>query len=423
MKNATLSLTYNLVFYVILIYSLIVLTLPLEIIKLSSVYTSNTPDYINYNYFNYNFSFIYAPIIFISFLLRKRLNFYIFLYIFIGIFIFNIIHSVFADNKIFEGNIALFLIFILAESMAILIIYLFGKNRIHEFLFIYVVTIFLSQILRMILGYSEYGRYSGMGLSVGSTGYVYTTFIVYMFYVHENNIKNNILISIAVIGLLLSGQRTNLIMLFVFMLPYFLTIIKNIFLNAKVTKNEYYKALFFIIIFFIIGFIFFSIILVLASGKNFEDYTILQRYIEIVQLIFSSNLNNDGSFIGRAFSLGAGFQILFENPLGISHDFYDLQNRMESLGYPTFPHNTLLSTLLLWSTPIALIAWYHLFKLFFQLNKLSSNLKYPLLYIIILNIIWGGPLLNFQMLFFNMLIISICYFNVKGKLIDGVTKT
>ena len=212
--------------------------------------------------------------------------------------------------------------------MAILIIYLFGKNRIHAFLFIYVVTIFLSQILRMILGYSEYGRYSGMGLSVGRTGYVYTTFIVYMFYARENNLKNNILISIAVIGLLLSGQRTNLIMLFVFMLPYFLTIIKNIFLNTKVTKNEYYKALFFIIIFFIIGFIFFSIILVLASGKNFEDYTILQRYIEIVQLIFSSNLNNDGSFIGRAFSLGAGFQILFENPLGISHDFqqHNLQN-------------------------------------------------------------------------------------------------
>jgi hypothetical protein len=419
MKNISNLLIYDLVFYLALIYALIILTLPLEIISLTSFYASKSPEYINYSYFSYNYTFLYIPIILISFLFRKRLKFYVFFNVFVGIFIFNVIYSLFAENKVFEGNLALFYIFIIAESMTILIIYLFGKSRIHEFLYIYVLVIFSSQMLRMALGYSELGRFSGMGLSVGTTGYVYAAFIVFMFYAKPNNFKNNVLIFVALIGLLLSGQRTNLILLFIFMIPYFLIMMKNILLNRKVKKDEYHKALFSMLVFCILGAVLILIFIILASGVDLENFTILQRYIEVTQLIFSNSLSSDGSLIGRTFSLGAGLQILFENPFGISHDFYDLQHRMEELGYPTFPHHTLLSTLLLWSTPVALVAWYYLIKLFLRLSKLKSNLKYPLLYIIVANIIWGGPMLNFQMLFFNMLMISICYFNIKSKYINN----
>ena len=86
-------------------------------------------------------------------------------------------------------------------------------------------------------------------------------------------------------------------------------------------------------------------------------------------------------------------KILEENMMGLSNDYYDLQYWMLQYGFPTYPHSTLLASILLWGPFCALFCTWYMCLLFYQLHKYKSQMRYVLMFLIIVSIIWGGPIL------------------------------
>ena len=92
----------------------------------------------------------------------------------------------------------------------------YPNGRISRFIDTYVLLCLSSQILRAILGYSTDGGYGAIGLSVGGSGFLYSTYIVYLICARDISIRVIGLIGLALFGLLLTGQRTNIAFLIIF---------------------------------------------------------------------------------------------------------------------------------------------------------------------------------------------------------------
>ena len=148
-----------------------------------------------------------------------------------------------------------------------------------------------------------------------------------------------------------------------------------------------FKHILLVFVFIIIGFLF--------SDKLLEI-----RSISGIFELFNNPLSfdfEDESFSGRFLSIFIGLTLVLKYPMGLSFCFNDVQVNMDVLGYPTFPHSTLLYNYL---TMGPLICFYLSYN-FFKSIKFDNILNIPIfLYIFLYLIFSGGAFVNFKFIFF-----------------------
>ena len=141
-------------------------------------------------------------------------------------------------------------------------------------------------------------------------------------------------------------------------------------------------------------------------GYGFDDLQFVSRAILALQQASDGNIGDVSSVSGRALSLAAGFQVLVEHPLGsvmISMTCNAKFRRLVTL----HSHSTLVAGILLWSLPVGILVFIYLMSLWWRLISRGNRLQYPVLYILTVNVFWGGPFLDYAFLFVIVLFLSL----------------
>lgn len=389
------------------IYCLVLLLLPITIIQATSIYTTTTPAQIWYKYTSFYFSALLIPAIIWAIAVRRRSYAIPFDIVIVGIVIKDFLMITFSKNAFYvEYNFSFNLVLISAWSI-VCIIFRFVNNdnteSVESFFDNYFLLAVLSQFLRLILRMSTDGRYGAIGLSVGGTGYFAGLYLIYCLYYRGFTSRVRNIIIIAFVSLILSGQRSNMLFFLIFCIPY----IFQKFSERRVSKGEKSKI---VLLWCLagIGVLLISLIIFLNElGVEIEGFRFITRTIEAIDLFANGSISSEMSVEGRMLSLNAGFDILKNNPLGLTNNFYELQYRMLQHAYPTFPHNTTLCCYLLWSPFITLLCLLYVAKLLIEARRMRLGLMWPVLYIFLYNIITGSVFLDYPYLAINLIFISL----------------
>ena len=395
-------------------YVLSLLFLPLAFVEYTSFYSAASPDYISYKYFHYHFSYLALPAIFFALVVRGYVDSVPFWRLVLLIATWTTVHFFVFGNAIFsELRVEMFLILLQAESLVVLVLYACKKKDIGRFIDAYFVLLFLSQILRMGLAMSTEGRFGAIGLGVGGTGYFNALYCIYLLKCRKFNSQGAILFMASLLGLVLSGQRANLLLLVLFCCSIFTGMLFRMLRKGSLSGTNAAKYEFVVCVFVLTALATAILnLLFVISALDFNAVPFLARVVHIFDDLLSGYAI-DSSIHGRIESISSGVKILMENPLGLSNDFFDLQYAMQLRGYPTFPHSTLLSIMLLWSPFIALLALWWLVRLWRLLLRHHCAYHIIVLYILVSNTVWGGPYLNYAHLFVTLLFLSLA--NNEGK--------
>lgn len=389
-------------------YVFALLFLPVAVIGSTAIYSISSPDFINYKYLNYNFSILALPSIALAYFVKGKVQVIPIGRIIVLILVWNVLHAIAVGNDVFSSfHIEMFLVMIQAWSLLILVFYTHRSVGIHQFIDVYVLLCFLSQITRMLLDYSTDGRYGAVGLSVGGSGFLYSIYIVYLINCRDLNVKTIAMLGIALIGLILTGQRTSFAFLVIFIVPSVIGGVYDLGRSARKTKREFIKYLFLTLMFVLAFSLLLVISLLILIGYDFDYLPFINRGVEAIDGAFSGNFGEISSVSGRVLSILTGIDVLLQNPWGLSNDFFDLQRNIESSGYPTFPHSTALSMLLLWSSPIAIFCFAYILKLWASLWLAGRNYHSVILFLICMSVFWGGPFLDYPFLFVLLFFVSL----------------
>jgi len=97
----------------------------------------------------------------------------------------------------------------------------------------------------------------------------------------------------------------------------------------------------------------------------------------------------DKSLLGRVESLVVGWVLLIDHPIGVGPNIDALQSGMNALGYPTFPHSTIMSTYILFGPIFLFVIFLHI-RIGIHLASISSSFFYGWLYLSIHAFGFGG---------------------------------
>lgn len=400
------------------IYCLVLLLLPNAVIQATSIYTRTTPATIWYKYTSFYFSALIIPAIFWALLIRKRTNALRFDFVIVAIILKDLLMLLIPTFKQFvDYNFSFNLILISGWSI-VSIVFSFAKqddtDSVERFLDVYFILAVLSQLLRLTLRLSTDGRYGAIGLSVGGTGYFDGVFLIYCLYHREFTNRVVAYMIFAFISLVLSGQRSNILFVLIFCIPYILNR-----LTGKVSKIEGRR---FLLIWYAagLGVLLISTILILDDlGIKIRGIQFITRTIDAFELLMEGDISTEFSVKGRLLSLAAGFDILKNNIFGITNNFYELQYRMLQHAYPTFPHNTLLCCYLLWSPFITFFCFIYLTKTVVSAFRVRSGMLWPILYIYLYNIITGSVFLDYPYFVVNLYFISLAKCKIEQNFSEG----
>ena len=380
-------------------YCLLSLLSVVSITKATAIYTTVTPDTNWYNYLTYSFSLLTIPILLFAFLKRRKYKGIHFGSVIVYLLCRELIRWICGYSSIFDSNY-FEMFFILTQSLALCItVCVLCKNqvaKIEKFLDYYVIFAVASQLFRAVLGFTTEGRLGALGLGVGGTGFFLASYIILLVYTRTFDRRFTFLFITAFVGLLLSGQRTNIFIMIMCLLPFVSNNLKKIMKNhleLQVGKSDKYKINFLVLMLYISVFVVLIIVALDSFGIQIGFIEPIKRLSESVTQIFIGSVNSDISILGRQASIEAGMKTLEENMMGLSNDYYDLQYWMLQYGFPTYPHSTLLASVLLWGPFCALFCTWYMCLLFYQLHKYKSQMRYVLMFLIIVSIIWGGPIL------------------------------
>lgn len=389
------------------VFCLGLLLMPEEIIQKTAIYQIMPPREIVYKYKSFYFSVLSIPAIILAlglFVSRKNREENAFAFVIVLNAIVDLIGSLMGNNSIIQENrIELYLVMLEAFAICKLFFYQKCIEDTKKLFNAYFILAFSTQILRLVLGMSEQGRYGAIGLGVGATGYFFSLYILYMLFCNDINIMSEILIIMALIGLMLSGQRTNLFVTLIFLALFGLG--RCFGLRDKKLRGENRRMRFF---WGVVGIGILAVVIILfliSIGVKVQGAEYINRIFDAVADYLNNELSQESSVAGRTKSIEAGLIVLGNNPLGIANDFYTLQKFTADAGYAIFPHSTILCCLLLWKTPIAIVILIYLIRLFLNLHKGKSPYQWLILYILILSVIWGSPFMESPLLFINLFFI------------------
>lgn len=392
---------------IIKLFIYILLLLPDDFFSLFTLYSNRTPDNIAYKWLAYSFGLIHLIIVALGFTLalinRDKL-----LWGVIGIAALREVlllllgyNSCFTSSS-YEIYLTLFTgigLFKIIENACHSIQEL--ETFFWRSVFLNVVTVFLAPILGA--GFSEggYSRFNAVNMDVGSTGTICALLIVYCLFNQE--VKYRIVIAgIATIALFLSGSRINLVLL---VLVVCFGSGKALFCKHRFNK----KAICILVTCLSIAI---GILLVLLFSGKYESALIGNSLSRMLDSFSFNTMGTDDSVMGRMQSIIIGFDIIKDNPFGISGFFTNLQYETLLRGFPTFPHSSILDYyILLGPIVIALIAW--LLIRLIKLYSVNFSQFLVLLYLIFFVSLSGGPIVNFKIVLLYLMIFKISDLKMK----------
>ena len=252
--------------------------------------------------------------------------------ILILIVIYNLFRYLLGDSNIFTlDSFEVLFSFMIGISCGAITLFYYKSLKDIEFVFIGIVTVcFATQILYVLQNISSDGTgYGCLGLGSGALGLLYCTFIVVMLYSSETKPSlRTVYIIIAIAGILLTGSRMNMLLLFVFFAHYILV-------ELPVTSGKKWLLIG-------LGVVALLILTTTQSAITLYSTKKITSLLNILNGNVIDNFSGDQSMKERLLSWDCALRILGGNPLGISCGAKDLMERMFTLGATTFPHSYLL---------------------------------------------------------------------------------
>lgn len=257
--------------------------------------------------------------------------------------------------------------------------YLSDENGIDRFMDWLIIANFTYQILFLITGrVDSSGRVAVMSQGFGSIGYMCALHILYCLIVREKDKKTIILLIISLVSIILSGSRFSLLVVMLGVLFFSGYIFRSSSRNVRrlITTS--------IILLTVV------MIYIMLNPSLQEKYSILSRMTGLFQGGVANNISNDESFLQRIESIGIGFMIMKEFPLGISNSYIDLQGKTIGFGFFSFPHSTIQCYYLMWG-PVFIFCIYWIAKRIIRAQRLHiRGIKYFLLLLLVIFAIYGG---------------------------------
>ncbi len=396
---------------------LIILILPSAVFSLGSVYESLTPANISYNWLNYQFGILQVLICLVGTIELICQKQFIFLIVSGLELIREVIFYLIYDNSIFSDSAyEMYLTFFVGYSLFLITRrYMCNFQMMDKFYGLFLITNMLTIYINMAmggrgttsLGNGIEGRYHASNLDVGGTGTLCLICILYLYFSNISNKYRYSLILLCLTGLVLSGSRSALAFLILLSAGYFFDVIQKRFKseNFKINVSLFFKLM----------------LLLPATGMIvscifFYDSSILNRldFHRFEALLSLSSFYADESVSGRFTSIKDGLDIIANHPLGISGYFVNLQNEMSMRGFPTFPHSSLLSAYILFG-PITFFFYFVWIKFLTQNNQYTNKYFWIILYYVFSTIFYGGPIVNFKVIFAMILSTYLGYKSFEEK--------
>ncbi|MGN0160219.1 MAG: O-antigen ligase family protein [Lachnospiraceae bacterium] len=277
------------------------------------------------------------------------------------------------------------------------------KNDINQFMLILLFFTVSTLILSLVTGMGTSGngfenRYHATGLASGETAYLLGMLSCYFFY-YSNLEYGKYLGVFCIPCIVLTGSRKEVLYIFFIYLIYKMANLlkgKKILHRLKITKQAFISI--FLIAFFLLTFA--------LLANNIIEKIDINRYVEVFAGLFSNGVNSlllDKSGSGRMESILVGINVIKQYPIGgCCFSFFDVQLHMQIVGYPTFPHNSIIYYTCAMGIPIALIFIYYIIKVTIKVKKNNSPLVYILIYFFLNNFISGGANLAIKVVFMNI---------------------
>ena len=400
---------------IMLFYCTILLILPNDFFRISSIYTFVTPDFVSYKWISYYISILYLPLIpCFLFSLRKKPIVSFFKYLVLIVFLDFFVNCFKNDFIIKYKSFELYTTYIVSSLiMYVVFANIKSKEDFVRIVKFYVWTIFITLVLSIILGNTassgEYAnRYSATNLSHNDTGFFLILGIC--IYLGDKNEKKWISILLFLIGIFATGSRSQLIYLIIVLLVYFL-----IYFNIKRVLLE---------LLIISCLIILSIVLIYTFYDSMNKLLNLDRFTELLSNFFEFGLNSlltdKTSGAPRIQGFVIGINMLKNNwLLGNGFSFFSFQDLWQANeGTSAFPH---FNIILYWNLLgiACLVPIFMYCKSLFRLIKAKSNYIILGIIILIYNLTNGGMFDSFKSLFFFMLFFSFLLFVSKENYTRG----
>ncbi|MBQ6480903.1 MAG: O-antigen ligase family protein [Anaerolineaceae bacterium] len=309
------------------------------------------------------------------------------------------------SNPISLNSYEIFLALLVSLSCGTIIQHFYNSaEELESLLDVIIVLFFVFQLYFIATGRGRNGSYGTVGLSGGGVAICYATYILLKLLCKSPGTKNTICLVCAAAGLILTGSRTQLLLLFLFLAYYVLFMLS--FSNAK-------KWL--LIGVGLIG------LLALIVGQNSIAIIANSRKLNSLMSIFSTGLysyvTGDASASERIRTWGAALKVIRQNPLGISCSVVDLQTRMFGEGSTTFPHSFLLAYYLLLGIPSVFI-YGAFWKRLVKSKKGNTGITLLLIYIVLILTFYGGISTQYLLIFWLMMIYTFASMKEHDKLLE-----
>ena len=272
------------------------------------------------------------------------------------------------------------------------------SDEIESFFDVMIGVFFLSQLYFILIGKAgRSGSYGTVGVGSGGLAVCYTTYLLLKLLNHTKDRKSIALMLASCVGLILTGSRTQLLLLIVFAGFYVL------FMTPMTSSQKWL-----LVITAGVGaaclFAFYDKIPFLANNKK------IQSMMNLMTSGFVSYISGDASASERFSTWTAALRVIGEHPLGIACSALDLQNKMFRQGSPTFPHSYLLAYYLLLGVP-ALFVYGSFWRLTIESRKYRTGVTLLMAYLMLILTFYGG-LATYYVMFFWLVML---YEYVKKK--------
>lgn len=385
----------KLIKYIIFTFFIFAIICPLVLHEMLSIYSEPLPQNINYQYWNYSFSVINLSLIIIGSAINPSYSLRLIKIIIIPLVVYNLIIGIIYGSSIYtDYHFHGLLILLTGISFAAISDYLVTSLQFHRFLTMLFACLFPTQIIRLILNQHTDGRFAMQGLGLGETALFTSVTILYLIFKPKPHNNDIILFIVASTSLLLTGQRSIMLVLVLFMIMCYLSTIINYFRNKGdkigIARSATYQTV--ILISTVSSFAFLS--LVYLTVFDFQSMNFLNRLFASIYSQSENVFSTATSSGGRLLSLVVGFQVIGDFPFGIGTDFYQLQLRMQERGYPTFPHNGMMNVYLMMSPIILIYLTLIILNIARHLRKQGLLVSCIPVYFLLVWSVWGGPFLN-----------------------------
>lgn len=385
---------------------------PDDVFALISLYSNQTDSSVPYKWLYYSFGIVQLAIIVMGIFMfiaykKKWVLLCATLLLFREVLFF-----ISSDRNIFSTNsYEMYLCLMVGVVLIFMLRKICGSEEESERLFLLIIYLNIASVyLSLFMNLNGIvGRYNASNLDVGSTGVICVVGIIDTFFTVQDIKKKIIKFLLLGIALFLSGSRVNLLLLLVILIfimcGSFVKMMRNEFrVNRKVP----------LIASVVIGVGVFGLVALLSSEEAMRRIDDVFESIRIMSMLSVDTLLEDSSFIGRFESIGVGFDIIKDNPLGMSYYFNNIQVQSHIRGFSTFPHSGIL-VLFDFFGPIMLVALVYLFRVLKGLKSKNRKWFYILLYIMLFNTISGAPIVNFKLIFIYGTILYLAHYFSKKK--------